>query len=171
MPLYVAWAVLALTIVGCALFASRSRHAYRVAVGALATLFLVAGAAVNAAFLLTDQSYSGFADGSSWSFVTSTWESLVVPNEGFFISLLVAFEATVGVLVLLGGRPREVGLWLIAAFHVALLSFSWWFLLWSGAMVLAMVLLLRSPFAHDPWPRRRGGSRHRAEPAGRVLQE
>lgn len=143
MLVQVAWAVLGVLIVGGALLAHRSHTAYRAAIGALALLYLPAGAAVHAWNLATDVSYSGFADGSWSSFVTDTWESLVVPNDGFFIGLLIAFEATVGVLVLIPGRPRRIALVLIAAFHVALVPFAWVFLIWVVPMLTAVVLLLR----------------------------
>jgi hypothetical protein len=155
--LYATWATLGVVVVVSSLLAARSARAYGVGIGALAVLFLGAGAAVNAGYLVTDTSYTGFADGSASTFVTSTWESLVVPNEWFFISLLVVFEATVGVLVLIPGRSRQVGLVLIAAFHVALVSFGWWFLVWSGPMLVAVLLLLRESVARDGGP---GAQRH-----------
>ncbi len=144
MLVQVAWAVLGLVVMGGALLAHRSRTAYRVAVGALALLFLPAGAAVHAWYLATDVSYSGFADWSWSSFVTDTWETLVVPHDAIFIGLLIAFEATVGVLVLVPGRARRIGLVLIMAFHVALLSFGWAYLVWVAPMLAALVLLLRA---------------------------
>lgn len=155
--LYLSWAVLGLVVVVTAALTPWSRRAYPLSIAVLAVLMLGAGAAVNVAFLLTDASYTGFADGSASQFVTDTWESLVVANQWFFISLLVAFETTVGVLLLLGGRRREVALWLIAAFHVALLSFGWAYALWSGPMVVAMLLLVRAHRRRAP-----------AEPAPRA---
>jgi hypothetical protein len=144
MLVQVAWAVLGVVIIGGALLAHRSRTAYRAAIGALALLYLPAGAAAHAWNLATDVSYSGFADWSWSSFVTDTWESLVVPHDWIFIGLLVAFEATVGVLVLFAGRPRRIALVLILAFHVALVSFGWAYLVWVLPMTAALVLLLRA---------------------------
>jgi hypothetical protein len=144
MLLQVAWAVLGVVIIGGALLAHRSHTAYRAAIGALALLFLPAGAAAHAWNLATDVTYSGFADWSWSPFVTDTWESLVVPHDWVFIGLLVVFEATVGVLVLVPGRPRRIGLLLILAFHVALVSFGWVYLVWVVPMVTALVLLLRA---------------------------
>jgi hypothetical protein len=140
----VMWLVLGLTVVVCSVVAQRSRRALETGCWALAALFVLAGAAVNAAYLLQGENYAGFADGSAFPFVTDTWNSLVVPNHEPFILLLIAFEATVGVLVLLRGRPRRLGLLLVLAFHVALVSFGWAFLVWSGPMVLATILLLRA---------------------------
>ena len=107
MLVQIAWAVLGVIIIGGALLAHRSHTAYRAAIGALALLFLPAGAAAHAWNLATGVTYSGFADWSWSPFVTDTWESLVVPHDWVFIGLLVVFEATVGVLVLVPGRPRR----------------------------------------------------------------
>ena len=144
MLVQVAWAVLGVTIIGGALLAHRSHTAYRVAIGALAVFYLAAGAAVHAWNLATEVSYSGFADWSWSSFVTDTWESLVVPHDWIFIGLLIAFEATVGLLVLIAGRPRRIALMLILAFHLALVSFGWAYLVWVVPMVAALALLLRA---------------------------
>jgi hypothetical protein len=155
MLVQVAWVVLGIVVVVGAAFAHRSRVAHDLAIAALAALFLPAGAAVHAFYLASGVSYSGFADWSWSSFVTETWESLVVPNDWFFIGLLIVFEATVGLLVLWPGRPRRIGLWLIAAFHVALLSFGWVYLVWVVPMLAAIALLLRSerrPVLEPPGP-------------------
>lgn len=140
--LQIGWLVLGLCFFGGALRAEKSLRAFRLAIGALAALYLGAGAAVHAVYLALGTSYSGFADGSSFAFVRSTWESLVVPNEDLFITLLVLFEATVGVLVLFGGRPRRAALVAVMAFHVAVLAFSWWYLLWAVPMIVACRLLI-----------------------------
>ena len=144
MLVQLAWAALGLIVVGGALLAHRSRTAYRAALGALTLLFLPAGAGVHAWNLATDVTYSGFADASWSSFVTDTWESLVAPHDWIFIGVLAVFEATVAVMVLVPGRPRRVALVLVAAFHVALVSFGWFFLVWVVPMVAALVLLLRA---------------------------
>ncbi len=111
---------------------------------AVAALFVLAGALVNAAYLMRGDDYATFAGGSSIAFVRDTWASLVVPHHHLFIGLLVAFEATVGVLVLLGPRARQVGLVAAMVFHVLLVSFGWGFALWSAPMVVALALLLRA---------------------------
>ncbi len=158
----ISWLLLGATVVLAAARAGHSAQAYRVAVVALAALMLVGGAAVNVWYLLRGSSYSSFADASSFEFVRSTWQSLVVPNEAFFIGLLIAFELTVGVLVLLGGRGRDVALWGLVAFFVAVLSFSFWYLLWSVPMVAALVRLWEVGRRRAPaHPRPRAGVRVR----------
>ena len=54
--------------------------------------------------LICSSDYSTFADASPIPFVTETRSSLVLPHLGFFIMVLIIFEATMGVQVLCGGR-------------------------------------------------------------------
>ena len=136
------WVGCAVVIISAALKAHRSERAARTGRIGVAVLFLAAGALVNAVFLVTGNDYAKFADGSYIPFVRDTWRSLVVPNHHFFISLLVAFEAAVGVLVLSAGKRAQLGLAAAIAFHVALLSFGWGFYLWSVPMIGALSLLL-----------------------------
>ncbi len=140
----ISWLVLGGTTIVAAMMAQRSRRAFVVGIWSLALLEIVAGALVNLVYLLQGDDFSTFADGSAFAFVRSTWASLVVPNHWIFIGLLVAFEATMGVLVLRGGTGRRVALWLLVAFHVALLAFSWWYLFWAVPMILAFLLLLEA---------------------------
>lgn len=138
------WAVLGATIVVCGVRARHSERALAWGCVAVSVLWVVAGAAVNAGVLVLDSSYTGFADGSPVAFVRDSWESLVVPNQGIFIGLLVAFEALAGALALVPGRPRQVALASLVAFNVALLSFGWGFLIWSVPVGTGLVLLLRA---------------------------
>ena len=85
-----------------------------------------------------------WVDGAYIPFVRETWRSLVVPNHGLFISLLIVFETAVGLLVLSGGKRTQLGLAAAIAFHIALLAFGWGFYLWSMPMIGALVLLLRA---------------------------
>ena len=107
----------------------------RVGRWAVGVLFIGAGALVNAALLVAGEDYADFASGSAVAFVRDTWRDLVVPNRYLFSTPLVVFEATVGRLVLAGGRRTQVGLVAAIAFHVAPLSFGWGFALWSFPMV------------------------------------
>jgi hypothetical protein len=114
-----------------------------------AVLYLAAGAAVNAAFLIAGVDYAGFADASPLPFVSDTWESLVVPQHHLFISLLVPFETAVGVLVLLGGRATRLAYVAAIGFHVALMVFGFGFWLWCLPLLLALGLLLRAEVRAD----------------------
>ena len=68
--------------------------------------------------------FAEFGELSQFAFVRETWASLRAPNTGVFIGLLIAGEATAGILVLCGGRWMRAGLVLLLAFHVGLLFFG-----------------------------------------------
>lgn len=151
--------------VGCAAVIVRAavrsaRHPAALATGrrAVAVLYIAAGAAVNALFLLRGDDYETFADGSAIGFVRDTWRSVVVPDHDLFIGALVAFELAVGVLALAGGRRTQLAYAAAIAFHVALLSFGWGFALWSVPMVASLVTLLRRErAAEEPRARQSAG--------------
>ena len=143
------WLVLGVTVIVASLRADRGDRARLVARVALGVLFLVFGALVNLVYLVTDwDSFAGFGEMSQFAFVRDTWASLVAPNTGFFIGLLIVGEATAGVLVLSGGRRLEAGLVLLLAFHVGLLPFGWWLWLYAVPMLGALTLLLRAERGH-----------------------
>lgn len=146
----VMWLVLGATVIVASLRADRSNGARTVARVALGTLFLFFGAVVNAIYLVTDwDSFAAFGEMSQFAFVRHTWASLVAPNTGLFIGLLIVGEATAGVLVLLGGRRMQAGLVLLMAFHVGLLFFGWWLWLYAVPMLGALTLLLRAERQHQ----------------------
>lgn len=138
------WMALGLTILVASLFASRSVRAFLVGIGAVSVLWIVPGAIANLVWVLTGANYSGFADTGISPFITQTWQQLVVPHAGFFIGLLIVFQVTAGVLVLIPGRPRRLALWLLMAFNLALISFGWAYLAWIAVLVPALALLLRA---------------------------
>jgi hypothetical protein len=140
----VVWVALGIVIVACSMRASRSRRAYVAGVAAVSALWVLAGAGANTYFLARGDDFSGFADGASTSFVRDTWESLVVPHHTLFVGLLIAFEATVGLAVLIKGAVRQTALIVLIGFNVALVSFGWGFLVWSVPMVVALSLLRRA---------------------------
>ena len=175
------WLVLGATVMVASLRANQSERARLVARGALGVLFLVFGAMVNLIYLVTDRdSFAAFGDMSQFAFVRETWASLVVPNTGFFIGLLILGEATAGILVLSGGRRLEIGLILLLAFHVGLLFFGWWLWLYAVPMFGALALLLRAqrrqrqdlptpPHAGRLWPSRPDTIRTGGSGAGHQL--
>ena len=142
--LQVVWVLSAVVIVTAAVRARNNPGALRLGRFGVGFLYLVAGAAVNAFFLLRGDDYAEFASGSYIPFVRDTWESLVVPNVEIWIGLLIVFEAAVGVLAVLGGLRTQIAYAAAIAFHVALLSFGWGFYLWSVPMIAAMASLLRA---------------------------
>jgi hypothetical protein len=139
------WLVLGGTAFVAALRAGHSRRARFVARWALGILFIAFGAAVNAIYLATNAgSYDDFAEPSPFEFVRDTWESLVLPHQGFFISLLIAAEAVAGVLVLMGGRWTQAGLVALIGFHLGQLAFGGVMWVWAPLMLVTLVLLLRA---------------------------
>jgi len=98
---------------------------------ALGVFYAVAGAMVHGLYLATGSSYAGFADAAHVSLVRTAWHFVVAPNQALFIGLLIAFEAAVGVLVLMGGRKAQLGMVGILGMQACLLLFGW-FLTVSG---------------------------------------
>ena len=139
------WLALGGVAFGAALRAGHSRRAMYVGRWALGVLFIAFGAAVNAIYLAAGTGYyEEFADPSPFPFVRDTWESLVLPNQGFFISLLIIAEAAAGVLVLSGGRWTQAGLIALIGFHVGQLAFGGVMWVWAPLMLVTLVLLLRA---------------------------
>jgi hypothetical protein len=138
------WIVCAVVIIRAALRSLRHPDALRTGRLAVGALYIAAGAAVNAFFLLRGDDYAEFADGSYLPFVRDTWRDLVVPHHEAWIGLLIAFELAVGVLALWGGRRTQLAYTAALAFHVALLSFGWGFYFWSIPMIAALATLLRA---------------------------
>ena len=147
----VMWLVLGATVMVASLRADRSQRARLVARIALGVLFLVFGALVNAIYLVTDwDTFGAFGQMSQFAFVRDTWASLVATNTGLFIGLLIAGEATAGILVLSGGRRMQAGLVMLMAFHLGLLFFGWWLWLYAVPILGALSLLLRAELRHEP---------------------
>jgi hypothetical protein len=120
----------------------RARQIGRICTG---LLMLLGGAAVNATSLAVGVDYADFADDAKFGWVTDAWRAVVPPHDVLLIGLLVVFEATVGVMILSGGRLAQVGLVGAIAFHVCLaLFFSWFFTVYGLAMLLPLVMLLRA---------------------------
>lgn len=139
------WLVLGGVAFVAALRAGTSASARHIGRWAVGVLFIAFGAAVNAIYLTVGtDAYASFADASPFAFVRDTWESLVVPHEAFFITLLIVAEATAGVLVLAGGRTTQLGLTSLMAFHVGQLAFGGVLWVWAPFMLVTLGLLLRA---------------------------
>ena len=141
----IAWLVLGGVTFVAALRAGSSPRAMYVGRAALGVLFIVFGAMVNAIYLIAQpEYYASFADASPFPFVTDTWNTLVLPHQNFFITALIIFEATMGVLILSGGRRTQLGLVGLIGFHVGQLAFGGVLWPWAAVMLTALVLLLRA---------------------------
>jgi len=142
----VLWVGCAVVVVVAAVRSWSGGHPGALRMGRLGVgvLYLIAGAFVNATFIVRGDDYDGFASGAYVDAVRETWQSLVAPNHHVFIWLLVVFEVAVGLLALAGGKRTQLAYGLAIAFHVALLSFGWGFYLWSLPMLAALTQLLRA---------------------------
>jgi hypothetical protein len=145
----IAWLVLTLVTLVAAIAAQWRPPALRVGRVTLGVYYVAAGALVHAVYLATGESYATFADNAHVAFVRDTWRSLVAPHYVFFIGLLVLFEATVGVLVLVGGRWAELGMTGILAMHTGLLLFGWIYSVFSTVLLVTVGLLLRAQLRAD----------------------
>lgn len=141
----IAWLVLGGVVLGAAVRAGNSSRALVVGRVALGVLFIVFGSLVNVIYLLENpEYYAPFADPSPFAFVRETWGSLVMTHLELFITLLIVFEALMGVLVLSGGQRTRVGLIGLIGFHVAALAFGGVLWPWALVMLTSLVLLLRA---------------------------
>lgn len=138
------WVACGLTMIVASVLAGHSKRAMYAGRIATGVLMLVGGAVVNAVYLATGRDYAGFADPAHFAWVTSAWHAVVAPHHVLFIGLLVAFEATVGVLILSGGRRTQLGLAGAIAFHLLLWLFGWIETVWCLVVIVPMVLLLRA---------------------------
>lgn len=143
------WLVLTVVTLVAAIAAQGNPRALPVGRVALGIYYLFAGALINAIYLATGDSYATFADSAHVPFVRETWRALVAPNHLFFIGLLVAFEAAMGVLVLSGGRRAELGMIGILGMQAGLLLFGWVLTVLAAVMIIAVALLLRAQWNAD----------------------
>lgn len=88
--------------------------------------------------------YAGFADNALSGLVRTAWSNIVAGSPAPAIGVLAFFECAVGLLVLFG-TPRFAftGASLMAAFHLALMTFGWGFWLWCVPMLALLGVLLR----------------------------
>jgi len=145
----IAWLVLTLVTLVAAIAAQRRPRALTIGRVALGIYYVLAGALVHLVYVVRGKTYASFADAAHFSFVRDTWRALVAPHYLFFIGLLVIFEATMGLLVLSGGRRAEVGMIGILGMHAGLLLFGWVITAVAVIMLIAVGLLLRAQHRHD----------------------
>ena len=138
------WLACGLATIIAGVLADRSRRARYLGRAAVGVLFVLGGALVNAIYLASGRDYAGFADTAHFAWVTDAWRAVVAPNEVLWISLLVAFEATVGTLILSGGRRTQLGYVGVIGFYLALWLFGGFQLVWVVIMLPPMLLLLRA---------------------------
>ena len=138
------WLACGVTTIVAAVLATRSRRARYAGRAAVGGLFIVGGALVNTVYLVSGVDYVGFADTAHFAWVTDAWRAVVAPNVVPWIGLLVVFEATVGALILSGGRRTRLGYVGVIGFDLALWLFGGFQLVWAAIMLPPMLLLLRA---------------------------
>jgi hypothetical protein len=139
------WLVLGGTTLIAALRAGVSPRAMYVARAALVVLMVLFGALVNALYLLSGSAYyEDFAVASQFALVRETWDSVVIPHQGFFIMLLIVGEVAAGVLVAVGGRWMRWALIALIGFHMGQLVFGWFMWAWAVPMIVTFALLIKA---------------------------
>ena len=166
----IAWLVLGIATLVSAIVAQWRPAALPVGRLFLGVFYVFAGAVVHAVYLATGASYASFADAAHVAFVRTAWHAVVAPHQGFFIGLLILFEAVVGVLVLVGGRRARLGLLGILGMQACLLLFGWVLTGFATVMLIAAGLLLRAQLRQDRAAAvtGQGGSRDRGDARGPV---
>ena len=138
------WTACGLVTIVAAVLAGRSARWRQVGRVTTGVLFLIGGALVHVINLSTRGDYAGFADPALFQWVTDSWRAVVGPHQLFFIGLLIVFEATVGLLVISGGRRTQLGYLGIIAFYLALWLFGPIEAVFVLVMLVPMFLLLRA---------------------------
>ncbi len=139
------WLALGAATLIAALRAGASPRAMYIARAALVVLMVLFGAVVNAFYLLSGSDYyADFAAASQFAFVRETWDSLVIPHQGFFITLLIVAEVAADVLVTVGGRWMRWALIALIGFHGGQLVFGWYMWPWAVPMIVTFALLIRA---------------------------
>ena len=106
--------------------------------------FYLVMAGINIGIVVADaETYRHFADQGLFAFVRNGWLDIVMAAPGVWIGLLAAGEIVIGIALLAGGRWTVPGFVAIVAFHLALVLFGWWILVWSGPILLLMALVIR----------------------------
>jgi len=125
--------------------ARRSRAATTVLGGS----YLVMGG-IHVGLVAADtEVYRHFADGGLFPFVRSGWADVFMAHPAIWGLLLAAGEITLGVLLLLGGRPAKVGWVAVMAFQVLLMLFGWGFWTWSLPALALLVWGARREWTVD----------------------
>lgn len=138
------WVASGIATIVAGIFAHRGRRWRYLGRGGVGVLFLFGGALLHAINLATEGDYAGFADPAHFEWVTDAWRAVVPGNQDLLIGLLALFEATVGVLILSGGRRTQLGYAGVIAFYLALWLFGWFETVWVLLMLPPMVLLLNA---------------------------
>lgn len=124
---------------------ARRSEVARTAVGG----FYLAAGGVHVGIVATDPAtYAPFADQALFAFVRDGWSEVFMAAPVLWGLALALGEATLGALLLLGGRAARAGWAGVIAFHVALMLFGFWAWLWAVPALLLLVPLARADWPH-----------------------
>lgn len=141
MTLVVGWVLTGLIIVGSGVRSARDGRALRV--GLAATAFSLAGlGAVGLAVLVAvDVDLSAIVAGSWLPPVRDAVAVAGDPLVSVAVALLIAYQATAGLMIVFGGRFVEVGLAAAIGVQLGLLALAWWAFLVSPLVITGLILL------------------------------
>ena len=142
--LAIGWALAGLVIVVAGLSAGHSRQALKIGLGATCFAMAGLGALGNAVLVASGFDFAGLAGASYSAAVRDGLGATGSAQVSLFVALLIAFQASAGLVILSGGRWVEVGLAGAIALQVGLLAFGWWYFLTSPIMITALALLWRA---------------------------
>jgi hypothetical protein len=109
--------------------------------------FLFTGGAHAGIVFADPEAYRHFADEALFGFVSEGWAEVFMAAPAFWGLCLSLGEATLGVLLLVGGTAAKIGWVGVVTFHVLLMLFGFGIWLWC---VPALVVLLA--LARRDWP-------------------
>lgn len=107
-------------------------------------MFFLWTSGIHAGIVAADpQFYRHFAATSFLPFVRHGWADIVMADPVVWGLLLATGEATLGALLLIGGRAAKAGWVGVVSFHLLLMLFGFGFWLWSVPALMILVPLLR----------------------------
>ena len=119
------------------------RKAARTAIGGL----FLSTAGIHVGLVVADpEIYASFADQALFGWVRDQWIDVFMAHPAIWGLAVATGELSLGVLLLVGGRPARWGYAGVIGFHLALMLFGWGFWAWS---VPALALLI--PLARNEW--------------------
>lgn len=144
MALAIGWVLTGTVIIVSGLLSGRSDRALHVGLAATAFAMAGLGAIGNAVLVATGGDFAAIADASYSAAVRDLLGAAGAPQISVLVALLIAFQASAGLVIGFGGRWVEVGVAAAIAFQVGLLAFGWWYFLVSPPVIAGLVLLWRA---------------------------
>jgi len=142
--LAIAWVLTGLVIVIAGLLASRSGRALWVGLGATSFAMAGLGAVGTAALVGTGYDFGAVAAASYNETVRMGFAGAAAPLRSMVLALLIAFQASAGLVMWFRGRWVQVGLAAAIGFQIMLTALGWWYFLTSPVMIGGLILLWRA---------------------------